>query len=156
MTKFKKVCTVISQLVYCVLCLYSFAYCCYCSIKPIRTLFLKLTAFKNLFFEIPNGMIYFYFPLLFLGIIAIVILFIAYKKSKIMVTSITLTILIIGILVYTFAIASSDIFYSNIKYLYWILCFCLFSNTIYSIYYFVKNKQTLNHSMIKKERNKNK
>lgn len=87
-------------------------------------------------------MIYFYFPLLFLGIIAIVILLITYKKSKIMVTSLILTTLIIVILVYTFAIASNDIFNSDIKYLYWVLCFCLLSNTIYSFYYFIKTNKT--------------
>ena len=142
MTKIKKICTVISQYTYLALCLYSFVYCCYCSIKPIRNIFLKLTTIKNTFFEISDGMIYFYFPLLFLGIIAIVILLITYKKSKIMVTSIILTTLIIGILVYTFAIASSDIFYSDIKYLFWVLCFCVLSNTIYSFYYFIKTNKT--------------
>lgn len=143
--KAKKICLTLSQLIFCLLCFYSFLYCCFCSIKPIRFLFLKFRDFKNIFFAINGGMLSFYFPLLFLGILSIITLLINYRKSKIMATLLILTIFIVGVLVYTFAISSNDIFHSNIKYLYWFLCCFFFCDLIYSIRYFIKHNCKIKH-----------
>ena len=141
MEKTKKFLLISSQFLYCLLGLYSFTYCCYCSIKPTRFLFLKFSDFKNLFLEIDRSMLMFFVPLAFLGIIAVIILFIKYKENKPMTVSLIITTLIIFIVVYTFSIDDSTIFYSNIKYLYWLFCLLLSVNIIYSIQFFIKNRK---------------
>ncbi len=142
MEKTKKILLISSQFLYCLLGLYSFTYCCYCSIKPIRFLFLKFPDFKNIFLEIDRGMmINFYFPLLFLGIISVIILLIKYKKNKPMIASLIITTLIIFTVVYTFSIDDSAIFYSNIKYWYWLFCLLLSVNIIYSVQFFIRSRK---------------
>lgn len=141
MEKTKKILLISSQFLYCLLCLYSLTYCCYCSIKNIRSLLLEFRDFKNLFLEIDRGMIGFYFPLLFLGMIAIIILLIKYNKIKPMIVSLIITTLIIFIVVCTFSVDDSSIFHSNIKYWYWLFCLILSANILYSVQFFVRNRK---------------
>ena len=142
MKKTKKGLIISSQFLYCLLCLYSLTYCCYCSIKNIRFFLLKFLDFKNLFLEIDRGMmINFYFPLLFLGIISVIILLIKYKKNKPMIASLIITTLIIFTVVYTFSIDDSAIFCSNIKYWYWLFCLLLSVNIIYSVQFFIRSRK---------------